>query len=239
MARRLWVFLALLALVGGFAAAQDLTIDFRYNVSRNDNQSYLTFTGPIRYMAVDKDHIDGSSGASAKGSTELFQPYRVDVLGKPVLSQGFRGLLLFAVADPDQREIDNLQVAKARNGVITIQYTHRGTAYRLVTDSRGRLNFPDGEFHQRKVGYIVGGGPQVISRDFSSNGTADRIDYDKVWDTSVAGGTVIDSSRADKTGDVVADVAVADSMFYWDGALQVTLDRNILQISGGLNAVKR
>jgi hypothetical protein len=239
MTRKLLVLFVMLALVAGFAVAQDLTIDYRYNVSRNDNQSYLTFTGPIRYMAADKDHVDTSSGASVKQSTELFQPYRVDVLGKPVLSQGFRGLLLFAVAVPEQREMDNLMVTKERNGVITIQYVHRGTAYRMITDSRGRLNFPNGQFEQRKVGYIVGAGPQVISRDFSSNGTAARVDYAKVWDSGIAGGTVIDSSRADKTGDIEADVATSDSMFYWDGALQVTFDRNVLQISGGLNAIKR
>jgi hypothetical protein len=32
---------------------------------------------------------------------------------------------------------------------------------------------------------------------------------------------------------------VAEAMFGWDGALQVTLDKDILKISGGLNAVKK
>ncbi len=239
MTKKLLVLFVMLSVIAGVAAAQDLTIDYRYNVNRNDNRSYLTFTGPIRYMAVEQDHVDTTSGASVKQSTELFQPYRVDVLGKPVIPQGFRGLLLFAVAVPEQRELDNLTVTKERNGVITIQYSHRGTAYRMITDSQGRLSFPNGRFEQRKIGYIVGGDPQVISRDFSSNGTAARIDFDKVWNASIPGGTVIDSSRSDTTGDIVSDVAAADSMFYWDGRLQVAFDRNILTITGGLNAVKR
>lgn len=237
--KRIGMLLVLLALVAGFVVAQDLTVDFQFNVRSNDRDNFFTFSGPIRYMAADRDQLDATSGASAKDSTELFQPYRVDVLGKPVISQGLRGLFLFAVAATDTRDADNLQVSMDRNGVITVQYTHRGTAYRMITDANGRLVFPSGQFQQRKVGYIVGAGPQVISRDFSSNGTAGRIDYNKVWDSSIRGGTVIDSSRSDTTSDIVADVAVADSMFYWDGTLQVTFERNILKIAGGLNAVKR
>jgi len=239
MSKRLLVLVLLMALVAGFVAAQDLTIDYQLNTRRYDTANYLTFTGPIRYMAVEKDGLDATSGASKLGSTEVFQPYRVDVLGKAVLSKGFRGLLLFAVAAQDQMEADNLIVEKDRSGVITIQYVHRGTAYRMVTDSQGRLSFPNGEFEARKVGYIAGGSPQVISRDFSNNGTAGRVDYAKVWNANVAGGTQIDSSRSDTTGDIQKDVAAADSMFYWDGTLYVTFDRNILKISGGLNAVKR
>lgn len=239
MTKKLWVLLALLAVVGGMAVAQDLTVDCRLNVSRNDTGNYLTFTGPIRYMAVDKDTVDARSGASVKSSTRLFQPYRVDVLGKNVISDGLRGLFLFAVAPGSVRDADTLQATKDRNGAITIQYVHRGTAYRMITDNQGRLSFPNGRFEKRTVGFIVGAGPQVISRDFSSNGQADQIDYARVWNTSIASGTVIDPSRANTTGPIVADVAAADSMFYWDGTLQVTLDRDILTISGGLNAIKR
>ncbi len=237
--KKIGVLFVLMALVAGLVVAQDLTIDYQFNVNRNDIDNHLTFSGPIRYMAVENDQLDATTGASKFESTHYFQPYRVDVLGRAVIPQGFRGLLLFAVASTDQRDTDKLEASEDRNGVITIQYTHRGTAYRMITDSNGRLVFPNGQFQSRKVGYISGGNPQVISRDFSRNGTAGRVDYDKVWDPGVRGGTVIDSSRDDTTGDIVADVAASDSMFYWEGTLQATLNRGVLSISGGLNAVKR
>ena len=52
-------------------------------------------------------------------------------------------------------------------------YAHRGTAYRIfdTTDKTGKLQFPNGSFESRAIGYIVGGGPQVISKDFSADGT--------------------------------------------------------------------
>jgi hypothetical protein len=239
MHRKLILIVLALALVAGFAVAQDLTIDYQYNMRRADPANFLTFAGPIRYMAVDADTVDAASGASMKMSTELFQPYRVDVLGKNVMPSGLRGLLLYAVNTPQAREDDNLMVTRANTGVITIEYVHRGTAYRLVTDRNGVLSLPAANSSTRRIGYIQGAGPQVISRDFSRNGTAGRVDYAKVWDSGVASGTVVADGNDTVTGSIGPDVAVADSMFFWQGDLQVTLASNILRISGGLNAIAR
>jgi len=232
------VAITVLALVGGTVFAQDLKIEYQIDVTGTARSNYLTFAGPIRYMAVEQDHFDGGTGASSKGSTEKFQPYRYDVLGKNALADGFRGLLLFGVAGNSYITGDNVTVSKASNGVITIQYAHRGTAYRLETDRNGRLQFPNGTYQKRSIGYIQGAGPQVISRDFSSNGNADGIDWNKVWSSSVAGGKAIPGSSS-TTGNIVNDGASDESMYYWQGALQVTFERNVLKITGGLNAVKR
>ncbi len=229
----------ILVIIGSVAYAQDLKIDFQLDISGTARSNYLTFTGPIRYMAVEKDHFDGGTGASVALSTEKFQPYRYDVLGKNALSDGFRGLLLFGVAGNDQLKQDNVTIDRAGNGTITIQFAHRGTAYKIVTDRSGKINFPDGTFQKRAIGYIVGGGPQVISRDFSRNGTAAGIDWDKVWNAGIAGGKAVDSSSDKKTGNIVNDVADPSSMYYWKGSLDTTFSRNVLTISGGLDAVKR
>ena len=239
MYRKLVLVALAIALVGGFAFAQDLTIDYQYNLRRYDPANFLTFTGPIRYMAVDRDMVDTTTGASMKMSTELFQPYRVDVLGKSVLPDALRGLLLYAVNTPDAAEEDALNVSRANTGVITIQFVHRGTAYRIVTDARGMITLPAANVSVRKIGYIPGAGPQVISRDFSRNGSAGTIDYAKVWDSRIAGGTVVASGNTATTGDIIPGNADPASMFYWQGNLQVGLANNILTISGGLNAVKR
>ena len=177
----------LIFLVGGSVFAADLSVDYQVDTSGKTKTSYFSFKGPIRYMEADKDHYDAVSGASVKKSTEMFQPYRYDVKGENALADGLRGLFLFGVAGSEQAKIDNLN-AKEVNGVITIQYAHRGTAYRIITDKNGNITLPDGMFEKRAIGFIPQGKPQVISKDFSSNGAADRVDWNKVWNSSVPGG---------------------------------------------------
>ena len=238
MNKRLIALMVMFVVITGAIFAQDLTIDYRFNTRRADANNYLTFTGPIRYMAVEQDRVDASTGASALGSTHFFQPYRVDVLGKNVLPDTLRGLFLYAVNPIDAAESDNLTVSESR-GVITVQFSHRGTAYRIVTDSQGRVVLPNAQAQRRTIGYISGHDPQVISTDFSRNGSADRIDWNKVWDSSIAGGTQVADGVDRVTGDIGPDLAAPDSMFYWQGTLQFAFRNNILTISGGLNAVAR
>jgi len=239
MNRKLLVLAVAIAMVGGLAFAQDLKIESVLELAQTAKGNYFSFTGPIRYMAADKDHIDAATGASVGNSTELFQPYLLDVKGKNVLPNGLRGLFLFSVATPQQRLDDNLTVTKAGNGVITVRYVHRGTAYELVTDASGKFNFPQGSYRRRAIGFIEGAGPQVIGRDFSANGTAAKVDWSKVWNSKIAGGKEVMAGKAAKTGDIVDDSAAPESMFTWQGSLQVTFDGRVLKTAGGLNAVKR
>ncbi len=128
MTRKLFVLVAALAMLGSIAFAQDLKIDYNLDLNAGSRTSYFTFTGPIRYMTADKDHLDATSGASVGSSTELFNAYLYDVKGKVSLSSGLRGLFLYAVATAVTRDEDNLTVSKASDGTITINYAHRGTA---------------------------------------------------------------------------------------------------------------
>lgn len=233
------VALAAVLAVAGTVAAQDLKIDYRLNTAAADPANYFSFAGPIRYMAADKDALDAATGASAKNSTELFQPYLLDVKGKNTLPNGLRGLFLFAVAPASQRTDDNLTATKAADGTITVQFAHRGTAYKLVTDKSGKFSFPKGDYVRRPIGFIQGAGPQVLHTDFSADGTAAKVDWKKVWDSKIAGGKEIKAGVATKTGAIMDDNGLAEAMFGWEGSLQVALDKNILTISGGLTAVKK
>lgn len=235
--KKIAILFALLV-VGTMAFAQDLKIDYQVNVAADDPANYLTFTGPIRYMAAEKDTLDATTGASKAGSTHFFQPYLLDVKGKNALPNGLRGLFLFAVAAKTQRPDDNLTATKAANGVITVQYIHRGTAYRLVTDTAGKFTFPRGDYARRAVGFIQGAGPQVLSSDFSANGTSATADWTKIWDAKTPDGKEIKAGVAAKTGKIMDDNGVAEAMFKWEGNLLVTLNGSILKIVGGLNAVK-
>ncbi len=219
--------------------SEDLKIDFQLNTRAADSGNYFTFTGLIRYMTADKDHFDEATGASALGSTHLFHAYQYDVEGKATMPTTLRGLYLFAVNPFDQVESDGLAASKAADGTITVQFLHRGTAYGLVTDKNGNISLPNGKFASRVVGYVPSGAPQVISSDFSSDKTASGIMWNKVWDTKVASGTVVTEGVDKKTGPVMDDFAAADSMYYFDGTLKVTLENGILKINGVLTAVAR
>ena len=55
---------------------------------------------------------------------------------------------------------------------------------------------------------------------------------------STPDGKEIKAGVAAKTGKILDDNGVAEAMFKWEGSLQVTYEKNVLKIVGGLNAVK-
>ena len=240
MNKKIIISIAILAIFASFAVAQDLKIDYQFNTAKADSGNYFSFIGPIRYMSADKDTFDSKTGASAKKSTVLFQSYKFDAKGKSVIGDGLRGLFLFPLAPEKQKTDDNFTIAKDAKGVITINYAHRGTAYQLVSDAAGKFKFPSSAFKKRVIGLPPQGEtPQFIAKEFSADNTAAKIDWNKVWDEKIAAGAEIKAEAKIKTGAVGPDVASADSMYFWEGELQVTFDKNILKINGGLNAVKR
>jgi hypothetical protein len=139
---------------------------------------------------------------------------------------------------------DNLQVNKASNGIITIQFVHGGVAYGILTDTTGKINLgPSGpggntQIYQRTIGYIKDAGPQILHTNFSSDGTAAKVDYGKVWNTGISSRKNI-GMTLNKTGSRIVDGPDPASLFYWSGALQVSFDGNILKIFGALKANKR
>jgi hypothetical protein len=244
MLRKSVIVLTVFLAVGSLLAAQELKIDLQYKVTGPDSGNFLTFTGPLLYIEARGDTYDAKTSASVQRSTRFFTAYQTDILGNTVFPTGLRSLLLFPVAADNTRVEDNLQVSKAANGAITMQYVHRGVAYGIITDSTGKINLgiagPTGttQMYQRTIGYIQGAGPQVLHADFSPDGTAARVDYGKVWNTGVASDKNIGSTQ-NKTGPRIIDGPANTSLFYWSGALQVSFDNSILKISGTLKANKR
>jgi hypothetical protein len=236
--RKLILFVFLAALCGGMLSAQDLTIDYRYDTSGGAQGNYLTYRSAIRYIAADKDAFDAVSGASKQKSTSLFAPIQTDIMGRATISTGFRGLLLFPLASDTVRTDDNLHVYK-EGPVITIEYAHRGVAYRIQTDRNGNIGFPRGSYVMRTIGYIQGSDPQVISRDFSPSMTAASIDWKKVWDPNVSSGQIVAQGNDARTGPIQNDYGDMMAMFNWDGTLEVKFEGSILTIKGVLRPVKR
>jgi hypothetical protein len=225
--------LAFLASAAGLSAA-DLVIDYQMNVAAADDaNNYLSFTG--KPASVKKDQFDAVTGASKLESTALFNVYRYDVQGGKALPGGMRSLLLYPVAGDPTRLDDALAVTKDSTGVITVRYVHRGVAYELVTDKSGKYALP-GSMRTRKIGYIAGAGPQVISADFSSNGKASGVDWKKVWDASIADKVI--GATTNKTGPIAPDEANS-SWYVWTGTLQLSLEGKIFKIAGELAAAKK
>lgn len=230
-------------------APAPLVIDYQFNVTGPDTANYLTFSGPHRYgraggnvMNVSKDSFDSVSGASKYQTTAIFSiAYQNDISQRAAFPGGVRGLLLFPVASDSTRKEDNVTVTRANNGVITVQYVHRGFAYRITTDNQGRLTFPKGNYQVRQVGFIAAAGPQVIARDFSTTGEAEQIDWSKVWSASVQAGRPIASLTrtngtvpASATTGAITNDWETSTIFHFSGSLQFTWDGKILKISGSL-----
>jgi hypothetical protein len=231
----LLLLVALFVLSGAAIFAADLTIDMQVNtVAKDYAGNFLTFKGGIN--SVDKDQFapgaDATSGASKLLSTEVFNAYRFDVKGASTLPAALRNLLLYAVADDGTRTGDNLTVAKATDGTITIRFVHRGTAYEVVTDATGKLTLPTTSMKMRKIGHT----DNVISTDFSANGKTTGVDWKKVWDTTIADGKVVGTTTS-KTGKVTPDTATS-TFFVWSGAYQFTFDGKLLKLSAALDAKK-
>jgi hypothetical protein len=238
MARKIVVFIVILLGCGALAAAQDLSIDYRFDVSGGAEGNYLSYTSAIRYVAADRDSFDAVSGASRQKSTSLFAPIQSDIMGRATISGGFRSLLMFPLAPDSVRREDNLHVYQ-EGAVITMEYVHRGVAYRIQTDNRGSISFPRGSYVMRTIGYIRGEGPQVLSTDFSADKTAAGVDWRKVWDPRIPSERPVDSGSDSVTGPIQNDYGDMMAMFNWDGTLAVGFENSILTIKGVLRPVKR
>ena len=237
--------LFLLAISVAFAAgafAADLSVDAKIDLSGPvPGASYFSFKGnliSVDKAGVDPAKLDALSGASLPAdTTELWNMYRPDVKGKSTLPGGFQSLMKYPLSSAPQYAADLPKAWKNADGSITIQYHHRGTAYKFTTDKEGRLSFPVGDFKLRKIG----NGPPaeqvqcVISKDFSADGTVAGIDWAKVWNPATPDGTVIAAGNTGRTGKITDDKG-SSLLYLFAGSLQVTLNGSVLTVKGDLNA---
>lgn len=224
------------ALLGTAAFAADLTVEAQFNVTGKDtSKSFLTVKGPtasVEKDGVDPAKVDVVGAASMHKGTEVWNTYRVDAAKAGNFPLGFQNLVKYGVSNLAQFESDGFSAVKAKDGVITIQYVHRGYALKLVTDKAGKLDLEKGTQLMRAVGYIDGEN-QVLSTDFAPSGTIKDVDFAKIWDTKNAGGSVVGKM---KTSPVLPDTAKSKTAYV--GTVQFTLNGDILNIKAVLNMKK-
>lgn len=226
------------AVVAAGAFAADLSVKAQFDVTgKTSANNYLTVKGSGE--SVDMDTVDTTTGASKKKGTEVWNTYRTDAAKKNMLPGGFQSLVKYGVSPAAQYATDNLTVSQAKDGVITVMYAHRGTAYLMVTDKSGKFAIPGAVSQMRKIANLNADGTQTVGKDFSATGKSSDIDWAKVWNPSVKGGSVImtvkDKEGKDvdvKTGELVYDNAAAAAPY--TGTIQLTLKGNILTVEGTL-----
>lgn len=230
-----FVVAALLLTAGAWAA--DLSVDAVFDVTgKAPEKGFLTVKGPT--ASVEKDTLDAVAGASKFKGTAVWNGYRAGADKKNALPNGPQSLVKYAVSPLKQFEADHLTVAKAADGVITVQYIHRGTAYKIVTDKTGKLVFPGADTKSRVVA-VLNGEANLVAKDFAPSGTVADVNWAKVWDPSVPDGTVIAKVKAAdgkitevKTGKVVDDLATSATPY--TGTLQLTFTGTLLTVKGDL-----
>jgi len=234
--KQLLSVLCMVALVGVGAFAADLTVESQFNITGKDaTKSFLTVKGPT--ASVDKDSVDPAKvdavgAASLKKGTEVWNTYRADAAKAGNFPLGFQNLVKYGVSNLAQFKSDGLSVVKAADGVITIQYAHRGTAMKIVTDKKGKLDLEKGTQLKRTIGFTTGES-QTFGTDFAPSGTISDINFAKVWDTKIAGGKEVGKV---KTSDIMPDTAASKTAFV--GTVQFTLKGDILNIKAELNMKK-
>ncbi len=230
------VVVSLVMATSAFAA--ELYVEAQFPIDgKAPAKSFLTVKGPGE--SVTKDAVDVATGASKAKGTEVLNTYRVGADKKNTLPAGLQSLLKYGVSPEKYFSGDMLNAVKAKDGVITIQYAHRGTAYIMVSDKKGQFTLPGADCKLRKIANLEADGSQKVSTDFSPTGKVADIVWAKVWDASIADGNLITTvTAADgkvtevKTGKIVVDVAPSATPFI--GVFKTSLKDNFFTMKADL-----
>ena len=206
-----------LVAVAGLAVAQKVSIDFRFNTEAADAKNYFNWSANGKSV---KDGFDAATGASVAQSTTAFNVVRYDneTTKKNAIPAGLRALVLYPVAAWNTATADAFTVT-ANGKQLVIRFIHRGTAYQITTDSKGKIDTDDSFKIAAGVGENVGG-KFLIKDEFLKSGgdKANMADLD--WSKI----TLVD------------DEAAEDATVDYDGELTASLKKGILTIKGNLKA---
>ena len=133
-------------------ALQSIQFSFRYNTLADDGKNYLAWKTD---GTKQRDSFDAVSGASAARSTQNWAAFAT-VSKNKVMPKGLRALLLFAV-NPRQAAQDDALSVSQEGRQLTIQFVHRGIAYRIQSDSHGLLDTESSFFLAENVAENKGG----------------------------------------------------------------------------------
>ncbi len=206
-----------LVAVAGLAVAQKVSIDFRFNTEAADAKNHFNWSANGKSV---KDGFDAATGASIAQSTTAFNVVRYDndATKKNAIPAGLRALVLYPVAAWNTATADAFTVT-ANGKQLVIRFIHRGTAYQVTTDSKGKIDTDESFKIATGVGENVGG-KFLIKDEFLKAGGDKTNMADLDWNKI----TLVD------------DEAAEDAAVDYDGELTASLKKGILTIKGNLKA---
>ena len=201
------------------SAATDVKIDFRMNIAKQDYDSnYFNWT--LGKQETVQDKFDAVSGASLKGSTKGFNVVRYAGNAadkKAAIPAALRSLFLFPLSDWKFVEEYGLQVTNT-DGVLTIRFARKATAYELKTDNKGNFNILTGAkiakdiTDKTETGYMIK--PEYLKEGGDPAKMSD-LDWNKV--------------------PLKDDTFASDAAYHYEGTLKFALKDNVLTVNGTLN----
>lgn len=200
MKRTIFFFLALCPVLA--FATETLKIDFRYNTTADDGKNYLAWQTKGTKA---KDMFDAVTGASKAHATKELRVLQTES-GTKVLPKGLYALLLFAVSPSAQAKTDNLQI-QADGKKLVISFFHRGNAYTITTDEKGRLN--------TRTSFTIA--QNLADNENGVFTLKPKIEWEKVTFT--------------------ADDYDENAESIWDGTLQTAFTDDVLTIKGKLKKI--
>lgn len=197
------------------ATAQKATIDYRYNVEKDEPAAnYFNWSADGKNV---KEGFDVASGASKAHSTTEFNVVRFDSTGKAkAIPTGLRDLMLYPGAPRATATGDTLNV-KAEGKKLTIRYIHRGTAYEIVTDAKGVFDITKDCKISSALADNKGGKFIFRSEYLKAGGDATKasdVDWSKVT--------------------LNPDTADANATYKYTGKLTATYTKGVLTVKGTL-----
>lgn len=206
-----------LAAVASLAVAQKVSIDFRFNTEAADAKNHFNWSADGKTV---KDGFDAATGASKAQSTTAFNVVRYDneTTKKNAIPAGLRALILYPVASWDTAVADAFTVTENKKQLV-IRFVHRGTAYQITTDSKGKID--TGDSFQIATGIADNIGGKFMIKDEFLKAGGDKanmadLDWSKIR--------------------LIDDEAAEDATVDYDGELSASLKKGILTVKGNLKA---
>lgn len=195
------------------AYTNNVTIDMKFNVLAQDENNY--FNWAVDGKAI-KDKYDTVTGASKANSTYLFDSVRYESNSKKTtIPAGLRCLLLFPLSNYSTAQVDAFTVFQVKKELI-IRFVHRGIAYEIKTDKKGKINLNSSFFYAPNVAENIGGIFFIKEEYLLPGGNkANMADLD--W----------------KKITLIKDVPTSEK--YYSGTLSASLKNSILTVKGRIS----
>jgi hypothetical protein len=169
--------------LGLSVSAQEVSIDFRYNVLKPDpSRNYLDWSIGSRSI---KDSLDATTGASRARSTRELDAVRYDssATRRYTVPVGLRQLLLFPICPERYTNLFHLTVLEEGQRLI-IRFILDGTLYEIRTDDRKQFDVRNSYFKAEGITVTNALVPVNLKPEYIlPNGTAtdwNSLDWGKV-----------------------------------------------------------